>query len=66
MNAEDMLLANRVMNIQGIWEEHGFVIQPMKFMRNAPLGINVPENLYDPVSFLYCIFTEEIIEHIVF
>jgi len=44
-------LADRLLNIEGIWEEHGFVTQLMKFMGNAPLRPNVPENLYDPVSF---------------
>jgi len=51
MIAEDMPLADRLLNIKGIWEEHGFVTQPMKFIGNAPLGPNVPKSLYDPVSF---------------
>lgn len=66
MNAEAIPLADRLLNIEGIWEEHGFVPQPMKFMGNAPLGPNVPENLYDPVCIFNCLFSEDLILHIVF
>lgn len=66
MNVEDLPLADRLQNIEDIWEEHGFITQPLKFIANAPPGPNIPDDLYDPVSFFHCLFTEEFIEHLVF
>lgn len=66
MNVEDLPLADRLLNIEGIWEEHGFITQPLKFIENTRPGPNIPDDLNDPVSFFHCLFTEEFIEHLVF
>ncbi|XP_025196610.1 uncharacterized protein LOC112595572 [Melanaphis sacchari] len=50
--------------MEGIWEEHGLMINPLPFQ--GKVGPNLPPGLGDPLSYFYCIFPESFINYLVF
>lgn len=57
-------MAERLQNIDGIWEEHGFMFDQFPFQGRG--GPNLPMGVEDPLSYFYCLFTEEFIDDLTF
>ncbi|XP_008189097.2 piggyBac transposable element-derived protein 4-like, partial [Acyrthosiphon pisum] len=61
---DNVPLADRIENVEGIWEEHGLMTDPLPFQGKG--GPNLPPGLGDPLSYFYLIFPESFIDYLVF
>ncbi|KAL4154020.1 hypothetical protein QTP88_001853 [Uroleucon formosanum] len=61
---DNVSLADRLKNVEGIWEEHGLMTDPLPFQGKG--GPNLPPGLGDPLSYFYFIFPESFIDYLVF
>lgn len=61
---DNVPLADRLKNINGIWEEHGLMPDHLPFQGKG--DPNVPLETEDPLSFFNCLFNDDFIDILVF
>jgi len=63
-SVEDVPLSERILNVDGIRENHGYISQTKYFQcKSWP---NIQNTIDNPISFFHCIFSNELIDHLVF
>lgn len=63
-DTDNIPLVERLQNIDGLWEGHGLMHDQMPFQETV--GPNLPLEVEDPLTYFYCLFSEEFIDNLVF